>query len=75
MAGVDDFTLMEIMGHSDHRMMKRYAHLTPEHKRKAINSLPEWKSQEVGQKLVRNSGSAKNEFGSTVSQVVESIGV
>ena len=42
MAGTDDYTLMDIMGHSDHRMMKRYAHLTPEHKRKAVNSLPTW---------------------------------
>jgi integrase len=42
MAGTDDYTLMEIMGHSDHRMMRRYAHLTPEHKWKAVNSLPVW---------------------------------
>jgi integrase len=42
MAGTDDCTHMDIMGHSDHRMIRRYAHLTPEHKRKAINSLPVW---------------------------------
>jgi hypothetical protein len=34
--------LMEIMGHSDHRMMRRDAHLTPEHKRAAISRLPNW---------------------------------
>ncbi len=43
MAGTDDFTLMELLGHSDYSMMRRYAHLTPEHKRKAIENLPEWK--------------------------------
>jgi hypothetical protein len=42
MAGTDDYTFMDIMGHSDHRMMRRYAHLPPEHKGKAINSLPVW---------------------------------
>ena len=60
MAGVDDYTLMAIMGHSDPKMMRRYAHLTPEHKRKAINSLPEWNSVRDGQKLVRNSDSVEN---------------
>ena len=42
MAGVDDFTLMEIMGHSDFTMMKRYAHLTPAHKRKVLALFPGW---------------------------------
>ncbi|MEW6720824.1 MAG: tyrosine-type recombinase/integrase [Thermodesulfobacteriota bacterium] len=42
MAGVDDYTLMELLGHSDFTMMKRYAHLTPEHKRKAVEMLPSW---------------------------------
>jgi len=56
MAGTDDFTLMELLGHSDFTMMKRYAHLSPEHKRKAINSLPAWKAEKDGQNLVRNPG-------------------
>jgi integrase len=56
MAGVDDFTLMEIMGHSDHRMMRRYAHLTPEHKRKAIEMLPAWDAKTTGPKSVPNEG-------------------
>ena len=47
MAGTDDYTRMEIMGHSDHRMMRRYAHLTPEHKRKAVNSLPRWNTDSI----------------------------
>ena len=42
MAGVDDYTPMAIMGHSDPKMMRRYAHLTPEHKRAAIARLPNW---------------------------------
>jgi integrase len=42
MAGADDFTLMEIMGHSDIKMMRWYAHLTREHKRAAIARLPNW---------------------------------
>lgn len=56
MAGVDDYTLMEIMGHSDFKMMKRYAHLTPEHKRKAIEMLPAWKAEKDGDKVVTNEG-------------------
>jgi integrase len=45
MSGADDYTVMEILGHSDFAMMKRYAHLTPEHKRKAIGTLLEWKEE------------------------------
>ncbi len=56
MAGTDDFTLMELLGHSDFTMMKRYAHLTPAHKRAAVNRLPEWGQEITGQNLVRNSG-------------------
>jgi len=47
MAGVDDYTLMELLGHSDFTMMKRYAHLTPEHKRKAVEMLPDWNSGNI----------------------------
>jgi integrase len=56
MAGVDDYTLMEIMGHSDFTMMRRYAHLTPEHKRKAIEMLPAWEANTTGPKTVPNEG-------------------
>jgi integrase len=52
MAGVDDFTLMELLGHSDFSMMKRYAHLTPEHKRKAIEMLPKWDAKSTSPKTV-----------------------
>jgi len=71
MAGVDDFTLMEIMEHSDHRMTRRYAHLTPEHKRKAVNSLPEWKAGNLCQKLVRNSGLQEMGLRTESSQVLD----
>lgn len=50
MAGVDDYTVMEILGHSDHKMMRRYAHLTPQHKREAISRLPGWKSEKTWHK-------------------------
>jgi hypothetical protein len=75
MAGVDDFTLMAIMGHSDPKMMRRYAHLTSEHKRMAMNSLPEWKSQEDGRNLVRNSGSVENIIRSFSSQSLDYVGI
>ena len=42
MAGVDDYSLKAIMGHSDPKMMRRYAHRTPEHIRAAIARLPNW---------------------------------
>jgi len=42
MHGVDDYTLMEIMGHQDFKMMQRYAHLAPAHKVAAIGRLPMW---------------------------------
>ena len=56
MAGVDDYTLMEIMGHSDFTMMKRYAHLSPQHKRKAIEMLPDWSAKNSSDKMVTNEG-------------------
>ncbi|MDO8738320.1 site-specific integrase [Candidatus Deferrimicrobium sp.] len=42
MGGADDYTVMEILGHSDIKMMKRYAHLDQAHKRKALALLPGW---------------------------------
>ena len=42
MGGADDYTVMEILGHSDIKMMKRYAHLDQAHKRKALAMLPGW---------------------------------
>ena len=42
MAGVPLKTVGEILGHKSMAMTERYAHLSPEHKRKAINLLPDW---------------------------------
>ncbi len=42
MSGADDYTVMEILGHSDMKMMKRYAHLDQAHKRAALARLPGW---------------------------------
>jgi integrase len=50
MAGVDDYTVMEILGHSDHKMMRRYAYLTPQHKREALARLPGWGSKKTWHK-------------------------
>jgi integrase len=39
MAGVDLYTIKELMGHSTIQMTERYAHLGPEHKAKAVELL------------------------------------
>jgi integrase len=39
MAGVDLRTIQELMGHKDIKMTMRYSHPTPEHKRKAVETL------------------------------------
>jgi integrase len=46
MAGVPLRTIGEILGHKTAAMTERYAHLTPEHKRKAVECLPDWESGE-----------------------------
>ena len=55
MSGADDYTVMDIMGHSDFAMMKRYAHLSPQHKRTAIERLSQW-AENGGPKTVPNEG-------------------
>lgn len=37
MAGIDPFTVQELMGHKSVEMTKRYSHPTPKHKKEAIN--------------------------------------
>jgi len=39
MAGVDIRTVAELMGHSGIQMTMRYAHLTPQHNRSAVDQL------------------------------------
>jgi integrase len=48
MAGVPLKTVGEILGHKTSTMTERYSHLTPEHKRKAVEMLPDWESAETG---------------------------
>lgn len=47
MAAVPMRTVGEILGHKTSSMTERYSHLTPEHKRKAVEMLPEWKVEVV----------------------------
>jgi len=46
MAGVPIRTVGEILGHKSMAMTERYAHLSPEHKLKAVNLLPDWSAGE-----------------------------
>jgi hypothetical protein len=39
MGGIDLTTVKELMGHSDISMTMRYSHLTPKHKRSAVEIL------------------------------------
>ena len=41
MAGVDPFTVAEILGHKDLRMTKRYSHVSAGHKLEAVEALAE----------------------------------
>jgi len=46
MAGVPMKTVGEILGHKTATMTERYSHLTPEHKRKAVELLPDWEEND-----------------------------
>lgn len=50
MAGVDLNTVRELLGHADIKMTLVYAHLAPEHKRKAIESLQNRRTQMLAAK-------------------------
>ena len=51
MAGVDLRTVQELLGHSTIKITERYAHLSPDHKTRAINVL---KFGQDGTKLAQN---------------------
>ncbi len=39
MAGVDLYTISDLLGHAESTRTKRYAHLAPEHKAAAVEKL------------------------------------
>jgi len=53
MAGIDLKTVQELLGHKSFEMTLRYAHLSPEHKKAALDIL--------GKRLVRNANSQHGE--------------
>jgi integrase len=57
MARVPFRTVGEILGHKTTTMTERYSLLTPEHKRMAVESLPNWEaSEKSNDKVVTNEG-------------------
>ncbi len=53
MNGVDITSVKELLGHKSLAMTMRYAHLSPEHKRKAVDTLDKvLRSNQVGHNLV-----------------------
>jgi integrase len=54
MRGVPLHTIGEILGHKTAAMTERYSHLTPEHKKQAVEMLPDWEAGSTGNKVVTN---------------------
>jgi integrase len=54
MRGVPFRTVGEILGHKTAAMTERYSHLTPEHKKQAVEMLPDWEAESTGDKSVTN---------------------
>lgn len=54
MAGVPLKTIGEILGHKTAAMTERYSHLTPEHKKQAVELLPDWEANGSSDKSVTN---------------------
>ncbi|HNR69718.1 MAG TPA: tyrosine-type recombinase/integrase [bacterium] len=51
MKSVDLYTIKELLGHKSMKMVQRYAHLSDEHKRRAIEALDHVFSEPLGTKL------------------------
>lgn len=58
MAGVDSFTLNEIMGHANPKIEKVYTQLDNDHLVRAIAHIPDWNSHATSTKLA-HPGEAK----------------
>ncbi|HJX14803.1 MAG TPA: tyrosine-type recombinase/integrase [Candidatus Deferrimicrobiaceae bacterium] len=54
MAGVPLKTVGEILGHKTAATTERYSHLTPEHKKQAVEMLPDWEAGNSSNKVVTN---------------------
>lgn len=51
MAGVDIFTVQEILGHKSIEMTRRYSHLSPRHKRVAVEALENTLGNNIGNEM------------------------
>ncbi|MDO8311856.1 MAG: hypothetical protein Q7T25_07945, partial [Sideroxyarcus sp.] len=47
-AGVSDSIIMSITGHKTHVMLHRYSHANDEHKRRALDALPDHQATVLG---------------------------
>jgi integrase len=56
MAGVPLKTIGEILGHKTAAMTERYSHLSPGHKKNAVELLPDWEAGESSNKIATNGG-------------------
>ncbi len=64
MAGVDLISVKELLGHKSLSMTMRYSHLSPSHKRKAVNTLDSVLKNAQTETQVHNFGSQFEDFGS-----------
>jgi hypothetical protein len=76
MAGVGSETLEEILGHRDYRMTRRYTHLSPGHKRAAMELFCKlmdtiWTPRLKKEKLSEESGSQKPYQSGTLAHPAE----